>query len=249
MEQSFSLQGKKILITGASSGIGRATAILCANMGANLIITGRTASKLDEVFKLLKGENHKQIVLDLNLPDAITKLVDLIEGLDGLVHSAGISENIPLSYTTSTKLARIMRINFEIPFLATQQLLKKKKINKQSSIVFVSSISGVNSVAVGGSAYSASKGAISASIRVMALELAGKKIRVNAICPGMVKTNLNTENDNITSDQLKEDELRNYPLGYGTPEQIAYSIVFLLGDCSSWITGTNLIIDGGASIH
>lgn len=249
MEQPFSLQGKTILITGASSGIGRATAILCASMGATLIITGRTALKLEEVFNLLEGKNHKQIVLDFEHPNAITELVNSIEGLDGLVHSAGISENIPISFTNSAKLARIMRINFETPFIVTQQLLKTKKINRKSSIIFVSSISGVNTVAVGGSAYSASKGAISASIRVMALELAGKKIRVNAVCPGMVKTALNTENDNVTSDQLKEDELRNYPLGYGTPEQVASSIVFLLGDGSSWITGTNLIIDGGASIH
>lgn len=249
MSHPFSLHGKTILITGASSGIGRATAILCSAMGAKLLLTGRTTSKLDEVFSLLSGEGHKQIVLDFENDDAIGHLVNSIEVLDGLVHSAGISENIPFSFTNNLKLSRIMKVNFETPFTLTQQLLKAKKINKQSSIVFVSSISGVSTIAVGGSAYSASKGAISASIRVMALELATKKIRVNAICPGMVTTALNSENINITSEQLKVDELRNYPLGYGTPEQVASSIVFLLGEGSSWITGTNLVIDGGASIH
>jgi NAD(P)-dependent dehydrogenase (short-subunit alcohol dehydrogenase family) len=113
----------------------------------------------------------------------------------------------------------------------------------------VSSLSGFSTVASGISAYSASKGALSASIRVMALELASKKIRVNTVCPGMVKTEMNSENSNLSETQLLEDEARNYPLGYGKPEQVASSIVFLLGEGSSWITGTNLVIDGGASIH
>jgi NAD(P)-dependent dehydrogenase (short-subunit alcohol dehydrogenase family) len=247
MENPFTLEGKTILITGASSGIGRATAILCSKMGATLILTGRTASKLDEVFSKLFGEHHKKIVLDFEHPESINLLIDSIEGLDGLVHSAGITNPMPFVYTQSEELSRIMKINFDLPFSITRNLLKLKKINKNSSIVFVSSVMGFNSGMKGGSAYSASKGAISAFIRVLALELGLKKIRVNAICPGMVKTDF--INDGFFSqEQLQLDELK-YPLGYGTPEQVACSIVFLLGSGSSWITGTNLVIDGGVTIN
>jgi NAD(P)-dependent dehydrogenase (short-subunit alcohol dehydrogenase family) len=249
MNNPFSLENKTILITGASSGIGKATAILCAQMGAKLIVTGKTESKLDEVFDSLVGECHQKIIVDFENENAIIDLIAMVNKLDGIVHSAGILETIPLAFTNSEKLSRIMRINFEVPFSITQQLLKSKKFNKDTSIVFVSSLSGYSTVATGISAYSASKGAISASIRVMALELASKKIRVNAVCPGMVKTEMNSENDNLTKAQLLEDEKRNYPLGYGTSKQIASSIAFLLGEGSSWITGTNLVIDGGASIH
>lgn len=249
MNNPFSLDNKAILITGASSGIGKATAILCAQMGAKLIITGRTESKLNDVFDSLIGEGHQKIVVDFENENAITDLITMVSQLDGIVHSAGILETIPLAFTNSEKLSRIMKINFEVPFSITQQLLKAKKFKKDTSIVFVSSLSGYSTVASGISAYSASKGAISASIRVMALELASKKIRVNAVCPGMVITDMNIENNILTETQLLEDEKRNYPLGYGTSKQIATSIVFLLGDGSSWITGTNLVIDGGASIH
>lgn len=249
MNNPFLLENKTILITGASSGIGKATAILCAQMGAKLIVTGRTESKLNEVFDSLGGECHQKIVVDFENENAIIDLLAMVNQLDGIVHSAGILETIPLAFTNSEKLSRIMKINFEVPFIITQQLLKAKKFKKDASIVFVSSLSGYSTVASGISAYSASKGALSASIRVMALELASKKIRVNAVCPGMVKTEMNSENDNLTETQLVEDEKRNYPLGYGTPKQIATSIVFLLGKGSSWITGTNLVIDGGASIH
>lgn len=245
----FSLVNKTILITGASSGIGKATAILCSEMGAKLIITGRTELKLNQVFESLAGEGHQKIVLDFENFNAISTLVSVVEQLDGIVQSAGVLETIPLAFTNAEKLSRIMKINFETPFTITQQLLKSKKIKKGCSIVFVSSLSGFSTVASGISAYSASKGALSASIRVMALELASKKIRVNTVCPGMVKTEMNSENSNLSETQLLEDEARNYPLGYGKPEQVASSIVFLLGEGSSWITGTNLVIDGGASIH
>lgn len=245
----FDLQNKTILITGASSGIGRATAILCSSMGAKLIITGRTESKLNDVFNYLEGIGHKKLLLDFEDEDSISKLVAYVEGVDGVVLSSGISENIPFSFTNEKKLARIMKVNFEAPFITTQKLVKEKKIKKGGSIVFVSSISGYLAVAKGISAYSASKGALCASIRVMALELSAKMIRVNTVCPGMVKSEMNYENQNLTGDQMIEDEARNYPLGYGSPEQVASSIVFLLGEGSSWITGTNLVIDGGASIH
>jgi NAD(P)-dependent dehydrogenase (short-subunit alcohol dehydrogenase family) len=245
----FTLENKTILITGASSGIGKETAIECSKLGANVIITGRNEERLIETFNLLVGNNHKFYQLDLNSEDKIQDFLNSLPKLDGIAHSAGILESIPFSFTNSEKLAKIMKVNFEMPFTMTQSLIKTKKINKQSSIVFVSSLSGISTIASGISAYSASKGAICASVRVMAFELASKNIRVNSVCPGMVKTEMNIENNSLSEEQLKEDELRNYPLGYGTPIQVAQTIVFLLSNASSWITGTNMVIDGGASIH
>lgn len=246
----FSLLGKTFLITGASSGIGKETAIECAKMGAKLIISGRKEGKLLETMSLLENSNlHQFIVADFENNDDIEKLTKSIGKINGIVHSAGILESVPFAFTNKTKLSNTLKVNFEIPFSLTQQMIKSKNIENGSSIVFVSSLSGISTVAMGISAYAASKGAICASVRVMALELASKKIRVNSICPGMVKTEMNLYNSNLLEEQLKTDELRNYPLGYGTPIQIAHSIIFLLSDASSWITGSNIIVDGGASIQ
>jgi NAD(P)-dependent dehydrogenase (short-subunit alcohol dehydrogenase family) len=249
MKNLLDLTGKTILITGASSGIGKSSALLCSKLGASLIITGRNEIKLNNVFSLLEGNKHLQFPIDFENENSINELCSKIDSLDGIIHSAGIALNSPFKFTNIEKLSKILHINFEIPFTITQVLLKEKKINKESSIVFVSSVSGYNVVARGISAYSASKGAISASIRVMALELSSRKIRVNAVCPGMVNTEMNLDNSILTNEDLKTDEFRNYPLGYGKPEDVANAIVFLLSDASSWITGTNLVIDGGASIH
>lgn len=245
----FNLKNKTILITGASSGIGKVTAIECSKLGADVIIIGRNIDRLNETYNLLQGENNLIRSLDLTNELELNEFMQSLPKLDGIVHSAGILESIPFSFTNSEKLSKIMQINFEIPFILTQYLIKNKKINKEGSIVFVSSLSGYSTIASGISAYSASKGAICASIRVMAFELAHKKIRVNSVCPGMVKTEMNTENVNLSVEQLNDDELRNYPLGYGDPIQVAQPIAFLLSQASSWITGTNVVLDGGASIH
>jgi NAD(P)-dependent dehydrogenase (short-subunit alcohol dehydrogenase family) len=217
-------------------------------MGAKLVITGRNAERLNDVFTQLVGLSHTQIVIDLEQENAPQLLLDHVDKLDGIVHSAGIVFSVPFKFLSVDKLSQIMRVNFEIPYVLTQGIIKSKKIQKNASLIFVSSVA-YNTGLIGNSAYSASTGAISAMIKSIALELATQKIRVNAVCPGMVETNLIKEISSVSLEQLKADEQRNYPLGYGKPEDVAHSIVFLLSDASSWITGTNLVIDGGFSIH
>ena len=249
MINKFLLDNKKILITGSSSGIGRSTAIICSQLGAQVIITGRNKDTLNETFEQLTGTGHKMHHGDLNNEIFMQDICNSSPILDGLVNSAGINLNVPFKFTKSSDFKNVMKTNFETPTLLLQNLLKQKKVSKSSSIVFVSSISGIICSATGISIYSASKGAISSIIRVLAQELANNKIRVNAVCPGMVKTEMTMNNTTYTKEQLEYDEKNNYPLGYGTPEDVALSISFLLSEASSWITGTNLIIDGGASTH
>jgi NAD(P)-dependent dehydrogenase (short-subunit alcohol dehydrogenase family) len=243
----FSLSGKTILITGASSGIGKATAIECSKMGAKVIITGRNIEKLDITFENLEGKGHRRFVAELCVEDELTALVESMPEIDGLVNVAGMVKTLPFQFVNRADLSTVFDINFMVPVLLSQKLIKAKKLNKESSVVFFSSIEGPVITHVGNSMYAASKGAVSAVVKSMALELASKKIRVNAVLPGMTKTSL-IHTNSITSEQL-ESEIKRYPLKrVGTPEEIAYAVIYLLSDASAWVTGTNLIIDGGFTL-
>lgn len=247
MYNPFTLEGKTILITGASSGIGRATAIECSRLGASLIITGRNELRLDETFiKLAKGE-HKKIIADLRFEEQIEMLVSGLSEIDGIVHSAGIVDPVPFEFVTRSKLNNIFEINFFSPSLLTQAVIKKKVLKKHSSIVFISSISGIYCSSIAGAMYSSTKGAINGIIKGMALDLAHKFIRVNSICPGMIETNI-LDKGLVTKEQLTED-VKRYPLKrHGKPEEVAFAAIYLLSDASSWVTGTNLLIDGGYTL-
>jgi NAD(P)-dependent dehydrogenase (short-subunit alcohol dehydrogenase family) len=247
MHNPFSLQGKTICVTGASSGIGRAVATECSRMGATLIITGRNRTRLNETFEKLDGTGHKQVSGDLQSGDDLKSIVEELPSLDGLVHAAGIARPVPVAFLTEEIINDVMGINFNAPLIVTQQLLKQKKINRNASVVFISSISGTLCSSVGGSIYSASKGAVNGLIKGMALDLAPKSIRVNSVTPGMVNTGIFSEGT-ITDEQLKED-MKRYPLRrYGKPEEIAWSVIYLLSDASLWVTGSNLLIDGGYTL-
>jgi NAD(P)-dependent dehydrogenase (short-subunit alcohol dehydrogenase family) len=247
MHNPFSLEGKIIFVTGASSGIGRAVAIECSGMGASLIITGRNQIRLNETFEKLDGTGHKQVSGDLKSVNDLKTIVEKLPSLDGLVHAAGIARPVPVTFLTEEIINDVMGINFNAPLIITQQLLKQKKINKNSSIVFISSISGTLCSSVGGSIYSASKGAVNGLIKGMALDLAPKSIRVNSVTPGMVSTGIYSDGS-ITDEQLQED-MKRYPLKrYGKPEEIAWSVIYLLSDASLWVTGSNLLIDGGYTL-
>jgi Dehydrogenases with different specificities (related to short-chain alcohol dehydrogenases) len=248
MNNPFSLESKTILITGASSGIGRAIAIECSKLGANLIITGRNEQRLSETLSLMNGESHKAIIADLNNEDHFNNLIERTTPINGLVHCAGFVNTLPFQFINRKTISSIMDVNFFAPTLLSVQLLKKKKIEKDSSIVFISSISGKYCTYIANSMYTASKSAVDGIVKGMALDLAPKNIRVNTVNPGMVDTKIYSKGT-ISREQLAED-VKKYPLKrYGKPEDIAYAVIYLLSDASSWVTGSNLLIDGGYTLQ
>lgn len=242
----FSLEGKTILVTGASSGIGRGIAICCARNGATVVITGRNESHLNETLSKMPGEGHIVSICDLTKAETLKQFSADLPQLDGIVHCAGIGQRIPAKLLTENDIDKVMNINFKAPVLLQTDLLQSKKVKKGASIVFVASIASW-SPSIGNSIYSASKGAIISYANCLSLELAPRLIRVNCISPAMVWTDL-IINDGVTEEQLKEDE-SSYPLKrYGKPEDIANLAVYLLSEESSWMTGSNIKISGGGQL-
>ena len=243
----FSLVNKIILITGASSGIGRSIAVECSKLGARLFITGRDIIKLTETYSMLIGSGHQMLQSDLNNFKDRSNLIESIQFINGLVNCAGINETMLFRFIQESSIRSIMETNFFSPFLLTKELFQSKKIQNNSSIVFISSISGTRCSWAANSMYSASKAAINGAIKGIALDLAPKGIRVNAIIPGMIETNF-IDTELISKEQIEFDK-KKYPLKrYGKPEEVAYSAIFLLSDASEWITGTELLIDGGYTL-
>ena len=230
-----SLEGKTVLVTGASSGIGRATAIECALLGAKVILTARNEQRLVETLNMLQGEGHLSIIADLSIPEDVDKIVEELPVLDGLVNNAGMNKILPIQFVTSSELMMTMQVNAISPIMLTQGILKKKKLSRGGSIVFVSSIAGHTRSSVGNSMYCASKGAITGFVKCVAKELAVKKIRCNEILPGQ-------------ADQMNEMTSRIPMKRLGKPDEIAKGITFLLSDAASYITGSSLIVDGGLSL-
>lgn len=238
----FTLQGKNILITGASSGIGRAIAIECTKMQADVWITGRNISKLEETRKLLTG-NVSVITADLTDMTQIERLANELPKLDGVVHCAGMGHRKICKQIEEKDVDTVMRVNFKAPVMLQTTLMKAKKLNKGGSIVFLASIAS-ESPSVGNAIYSASKGALISYSKCLELELAPREIRVNCISPAMVWTDLILQGG-LTKEELQNDE-SHYPLKrYGQPQDIAHLATYLLSDASSWMTGSNVKITGG----
>lgn len=242
----FSLDGKTVLVTGASSGIGQATAIACAKMGANVVITGRDQERL-KITADFMGTAVAQIVADLTNQADIENLLAALPPLDGAVLCAGNSTTLPLQFGTREKFDDMFDVNFFAPVELLRLMYKKKVLQKGASVVLLASIGGTHSFMPGNGVYGASKAALNSVMKYAAREYASRKIRVNSICPGMVDTPL-IHRGTITEEQLAEDAKR-YPLGrYGKPEDIANGAIYLISDASSWLTGHDLVIDGGFSI-
>lgn len=242
----FSLEGKTVLITGASSGIGAETAIQCSKLGANLIITARNELRLKETYNQLccdyPSQHHRLLLADLTNEKDLADLADEIETIDGLVNNAGVNRVKPVSFVKNEDLEFIFQNNLFSCVNLTRLLIKKKKFKKNGSIVFTSSISAFFN-APGRALYASSKAALTSYMRSFAIELADKNIRANAVHPGMVNTKMSMDN---LSEKEREKDMMSYPLKrYGKPEEVAWAIIYLLSDASAWTTGTSMIIDGG----
>jgi NAD(P)-dependent dehydrogenase (short-subunit alcohol dehydrogenase family) len=240
---AFHLTGKTILVTGASSGIGRAVALECAAMGATLVITGRNKTKLDELLHEI-GEGHITVVADLLDTDSLANLIANLPLLDGMVNCAGVVHPFPIVFLNKKKIDDTLLTNFYAATELTAALFKARKVNDSASLVYMSSISGQHPHK-GGGMYAASKAAIEAFSKTVALEYQHKKVRSNCICPAMVKTPMFDGAMEQVQDESMNKHLEKYPLGVGMPEDVARAAVFLLSPAARWITGTNLTMDGG----
>lgn len=247
MINPYSLEGKTVLVTGASSGIGKGIAIQCSKIGAKVVVTGRNEERLRQTLEALEGEGHQMVIADLDKQEDIDRLVAETPAIDGLVLNAGMVIKSPVKFVTQDKLDQIFQTNVFAPTLLTQGLLKKKKLNKGGSIVIMSSIS-VNYATMANVLYASTKGALNSFMRVLALEVAPLKIRVNCIQPSII---LGTA---IFGANPMHDELFEWgstcPLGRnGQPEDVAYATIYFLSDASTWVTGNAFTIDGGITLR
>lgn len=238
----FSLEGKRVLVTGASSGIGKAVAQECARCGAQLVLTARNEERLKAILDSLEGEGHTMAIADLTNQEELSAMVGQLETLDGVVLCAGINDKSIIKFLNQEHVDKMLATNFTSPVYLSQMLTKKKKLNKEASIVFISSISAFYP-SVSNAMYASSKAALSQFAKVLALELMPQKIRVNCIEPAFVETSMLNKYE--ISDKM--DEIRaNAPLGrFLEPAEVAQAAIYLLSDATKLVTGSNLVMDGG----
>ena len=246
MYNPFSLEGKTILVTGASSGIGKATAIECSKQGATVLLLGRNLERLTQAMEECEGTGHRVIQFDLSDIDNISKLSEMLPKLDGIVHSAGVNTKYLVKNVSREKIDELLHTNYYAPALMTQLILKNKKFSKNASMVFISSIS-ASYASVSNSLYPSSKGAMNSFVRCLAMEIAPRGMRANVIQPGVIETP-------ILKAYAMTDELEDFksscPLGHpGEPADIALGCVYLLSDASKFTTGTIMTIDGGLTLR
>ncbi len=247
MENPFRLEGKRVLVTGAGSGIGRAISVMASNMGANLVLVDIRQDLMDETLLLLKGEGHTSIQADLSDMEQIKFIVEKVEPLNGLVNNAGIPTTKPLQFITEDEFDRIITLNTKAPVFLTNLLYKKKKLAKGASLVFTSSLAGLYTFTPANGLYSMSKSALTSYMKSCAVEYAPRGIRSNCVCPAMVNTHLKSSLG-FSEEEYQKDVQKYLLKRYAEPEEIASAVVFLLSDGASYITGHTLLVDGGRSL-
>lgn len=247
MNNPFLLTGKTILVTGAASGIGKATAKLSAYLGAKMCLFDLNGGGLEETEQEIGKKDTEYYSIDLTNYGEVQETVSKLPKLDGVASNAGIVKSLLAKFNEKEDMEKIFEINTFSHINLIQELIRQKKLNKGASIVFTSSMSGVYCGMAGGSLYGATKSALVGYAKALAIELAPRGIRVNTVHPGMVETPLTK--DTALSKDVFEEDLKNYPLGrYGKPEDIASAISYLLSDATVWMTGSKLLIDGGYSV-
>ncbi|MFN5459720.1 MAG: SDR family NAD(P)-dependent oxidoreductase [Bacteroidota bacterium] len=243
----FNLNNKKILITGASSGIGRATSILFSALGAELYLTARNKEELNRTAGTCKGK-VEIFTSDLTKDDQIKNLIDSIGEISGWVHCAGKVLPVPVKFIQEKHLNEVFEINFHSAVKLTSALLRSNKLKNSSSVVFISSVSVLHSY-FGGAPYISSKSALEGYAKTMALELSTRKIRVNVLQPALVKTEIFKQTIEAAQSQKDLNDYENsYPLGFGEPEDVAWASAYLISNMSKWVTGTFIKMDGGLSL-
>jgi NAD(P)-dependent dehydrogenase (short-subunit alcohol dehydrogenase family) len=240
----FHLNNKTILVTGASSGIGKQVAISLSEMDAKVVCTGRNKDKLEQTFSQLINSGHSIFQSDLLVEDNVSALVKNCPQLDGVVHCVGTVDPFPIKFLSKTKIDQIFDVNYQVQALLMAQLTRQKKLNRDASVVFVSSIS-ASHPHKGGSLYAGSKAALETFSKVVALEFYQMGIRSNCIAAAMVKTPMYDKAAQQTTKEVMDEHISKYPLGVGLPEDVANAAIYLLSDASRWVTGTTLTLDGG----
>ena len=252
MYNPYSLEGKTILVTGASSGIGRATAIECSRLGATVVITARNEERLKAVFEELDisfKQEHLMVLADLATDEGLDRLIENLPSVDGVSSNAGVSLGVvPVKFIKDSVLEDILNVNLLSHVKLARNLFKKKKLNSGASYVFTASIGGVKSFSIGNSMYGMSKSAINAFSTFCAVDFASRQIRCNAVCPGMIETPMTSGNGSVTQEDYEKDKEKYLVKRYGKPEEVAWVTAFLLSNASSFITGTSIIVDGGSTV-
>lgn len=245
------LADKRILVTGASSGIGRSFAIQASTLGATLILWGRNSERLEDTYQSLSGTGHEYHVFDITNYKAaeqiITKSVTERKKISGFVHCAGIERTMPMKISTPEVFKEIFEINVFAGFEIARLISRKNIVDPDgASFIFLSSVKGKLGDP-GKVAYCSSKSALLSGVRAMALELARKKIRCNCVLPGIVATPMTERLFENIPPEAKQKIIEDHPLGIGNPEDVSNLICFLVSDQARWITGSEYIIDGGYS--
>lgn len=248
----FKLTNKLIIVTGASSGIGQACAIMCSKYGAKVIAIGRNQDRLNETLSSLEGTGHGTISMDLNsfdqYPEIITRIVEAHGKIDGVIHSAGVESTIPIQMLSAAKMSDVLKIN-SFSFFELVKVINKKKLSSPGiSFVGIASVMGVTAQK-GKTIYCASKAALINGAKAMALELAAKGTRINTVAPAIVETSMVKALFSQMNEASVLEIKKMHPLGFGNTDDVALACVYLLSDASKWVTGSNLVIDGGYTAH